>query len=101
MTTQVFIDSVPYQLIKEFNDSWSMPEFPFDIRVPERWQNRKGGEYCGLNQFQIYQDDDGSVSIYCSEKYDDEMFIDNFVNAIGENFDAMQEIGWEALEQVD
>lgn len=101
MTTKVYIDSVPYELTKEFNGSWSMPEFPFDVRVPERWSNRKGGEYCGLNQFQIYQNDDLSLSIYCSEKYDDDMFIDEFLAAISDNYDAMKEIGWEALAQYE
>lgn len=98
---KINIDSVPYEIEKVDKFKYFMKKFPFNIEVPERYQNRKGGDYCGLNDFMVYQSSDGSLEIYTKESMDEELFLDEFSDAIRDNWDAMKEIEWEALRQVE
>lgn len=96
---QINIDLVPYKIERFSPKHFYIKDFPFDVRVPERWQNRQGGEYCGLGKFQIFQIEDGCLDIYAPHPMSDEKFLDEFCELIDEHYDALKEIGWEALNQ--
>lgn len=100
-THTLSIDLVPYTVEKIGEKKFTMENFPFDVRVPERWTNRQGGDYCGLGEFQIYQAEDMSLEIYAPCDVDTEDFLEEFEEVLSNHFDALKEIGWEALNQVD
>lgn len=110
----ISLDLVPYQATLENNTVVFKDFTAFDLQVPERFQNRQGGDYCKLNT--SFTDKEGEIQnkeLYVYHYEDKELKIEFFkdltieqveeaiCNMFEAHYDAMTEIGWEALEQAE
>lgn len=109
----ICIDLVPYEYVTTGNGKFSFPNFTaYDLRVPERWQNRQGGEY-EIADTTFVRDGEIEEAIGVVTHHDDmtlemqilngpeteEEFEEAMTNLLSAHDTAFSEIGWEALRQ--
>jgi len=111
----ITMDLCPYEVVEEDGD-FIIKDTNIDVRVPERYTNRQGGEYCLLGTYtdgeynhKVYMYHEETHTTYDNdeeeERFDIRMFstggLDACLHVLDYKMDAINEIGWEALDQAE